>query len=68
MSLMHDDGSPPDYGFWPRAMLPAWFVTDKDLIVKNSNDFAKQILREHDVDLCAAGRRFSFGTVNAAGG
>jgi signal transduction histidine kinase len=35
---------PDDYIFWPEAMLPAWVVADHDLVVRNRNNFAFQLL------------------------
>jgi signal transduction histidine kinase len=35
---------PDDYVFWPEAMLPAWIVADNDLVVRNRNNFAFQLL------------------------
>src|SRR5438105_1907062 len=37
--------SEKDYEFSADAMLPAWFVTDTDLCVRNQNDFARDLLR-----------------------
>jgi len=34
-----------DYQFSPDAMLPAWFVTDRELCVQDQNDFAKDLVR-----------------------
>jgi signal transduction histidine kinase len=34
----------PDFQFWPEAMLPAWLVTDRDLVVKRRNNFAFELL------------------------
>jgi len=33
-----------DYEFLPDAMLPAWVVTDRDLVVRHRNNFAFQLL------------------------
>src|ERR1700682_5142900 len=32
------------FGFLPDAMLPAWFVTDSRLLIRNANEFARQLL------------------------
>lgn len=64
---MSNNSRAPNFDFWPGAMIPAWFVTDEHLVIRRSNDFAKQLLSQYEVDLCAAGRPLSFGTVNASG-
>ncbi len=46
-----------DYDFWPHAMLPAWFVTDHQLVIRKTNKLADELVNTFDVKDCS-NRRF----------
>jgi signal transduction histidine kinase len=68
MNLEPEGRRSKDFEFWPNAMLPAWFVTDRELVIRKTNKLAEVLIKTFGIEDCSNRRFLSLDTGGSTSG